>query len=123
MLHVLHLKVVHACLSNLDGTRPSAAAKERLTGRVGSRHAVNNQRVVMESRHLRLGGHRPCAAFLLLHVVFLAAQVNLHQLCLRGIHAKHHAVVLQHPRIAIVVDVRHWRVGVFGHALPTETLR
>ena len=83
MRHILHLEVVHALFRNIDGTRPSAAAIERRAGRISYRHTVDNQRIIVESRHLRLRGHSPDASLAFVHIVLRATDVDLHLLCLR----------------------------------------
>ena len=120
--HVLHLEVVRPCLLDLDGTRPAATAIECLTGGIGHRHAVDNQEIVVESGHLRFGGHRPCAVIGLLHVVLRATEVDLNELGLRGSHAEHHAVVLQHSRIRATVDIGHGRIRSLRERLPAGSL-
>ena len=59
----------------------------------------------MESGHLGLGGNGPCAVIALGHVIFGAAQVNLHVLCLRSLNAEHYAVIGQNTGIRVAVDV------------------
>ena len=107
MPDILHLEVVHARLGNLDGTRPAAAAVERLAGWIGHRHTVDDQRIVVESWHLRLRRHRPCASLIFGHVVLRTAQVHLHLLRLRRAYGELHAVVALQLRPVRQADVRH----------------
>ena len=110
MRHILDLKYIHTLLLDLDSACPSAATIERLACGIGHRHIVNKEVIVVESGHLRLGGNGPCAVIALGHIVFGAAQVNLHVLCLRSLNAEHHAVIGQNTGITVAVYVGNRRV-------------
>ncbi len=108
ILHRTYLTLGHAtlrtvvvalvALGHLYSTRLAAASEEGIGGGVDHRHAVDNEEIVVEAHHQRVGTSRPHALCVALHVVLLAADVHLHTLCLGSTQTE--------PRAAIAVQTR-----------------
>ena len=122
MGHILYLEIFSSFFLDFYGTRPSATAKERLTGWIGDGNTVDNQIIIMESRNLRIAGYSPKAIIAFLHVVLSAAEVYLYVLCLRSHDTEHYAIVFQYSRIPIAVNVCYRRVRPFREDLSLESL-